>query len=113
MKRAILVALLIGLFLAVPAIPQGGAGDAKPGEELLELKAKVAEQEDRIAQLEEYLEAHKLAAAKLVERLKFADKKGFTYPAPNIDAREALLRGLTAYAEVATGGKTLPKKEGE
>jgi hypothetical protein len=110
MKRAILPALLIALFLAVPAIPQGGVGDGDPAQQIEELKAMVVEQEKRIDQLEGYLEAHKTAAAKLVAKLKFADKNGFTYPAPNIEAREALLKGLTAFAESATGGKKLPKK---
>jgi hypothetical protein len=39
-----------------------------------------------------------LRAELMMSRLKKSRKDGFTYPAPNINAKEALLGGLETYA---------------
>ena len=103
MKRAILPALAIALLLAVPAIPQGGTSDTEKRIEQLEQAA--ADQQKQIKDLQGYVNALKKEAATLVKHLARADKGGFTYPAPNVDAKEELLKGLQSFAAVASSGK--------
>lgn len=111
MKRAILPALFFALLLAVPAIPQGGAREADLANQVEQLKEAVARQEAQIAELQKYVEAQKSAAAVLVRQVESADKKGYLYPAPNTDARKALLYGLKDFAEVAAAGTAAPEQD--
>ncbi|MHC4940227.1 MAG: hypothetical protein ACYTHK_14875 [Planctomycetota bacterium] len=98
MKSYTLPLLLIGLLFAVPALSQGEKKEDSLEKKVEALEKKVAEQEASIDKLNKRVEAQKKASADLAKRLKAARKGGFTYPAPNIDAREALLGGLEAYA---------------
>lgn len=101
MKRAIFPALLVALVLVVPALSQGDGEDL--AKKVQDLEEKVAQQEARLVDLSKHVEATKKEAAKLVQTLAKAEKDGFTYPAPNITAREELLKGLQGYAKVASG----------
>jgi hypothetical protein len=103
MKRAIFPALLIAVFLAVPAIPQAERGEDELAQKVEELTELVSLQDARIKALEGSLKAQRSAAAAMGKAIKFAEKKGFAYPAPNIDAREALLKGLIDYAKAVSG----------
>lgn len=110
MKRALFWTLALGLFLAVPAIPQdqGGLDAVK---EIRALRETLQAQEARIAALEGYVAVHKTEAAELARRLRDADRQGFLYPAPNTDARRALLQGLTRFADTAATGKAGPPRD--
>ena len=108
MKRAILPALALALFLCVPAIPQGDELDLQ--KEVRLLKKHAAKQDEALRRMETYIATLKGEAATLGKQLRFADKKGFTYPAPNTDAREALLFGLTRFSDAAAG-KDVSKSE--
>lgn len=98
MKSYALPLLLIGLLFAVPALSQGENKDVSLEKRVEALEKKVAEQKVSIDKLNKRVEADKKASAALAKKLKAARKGGFTYPAPNIDARESLLGGLEAYA---------------
>ena len=105
MKRAIFPALLIGVLLCVPAL-SGGDEDAtfELAVQVKELKEQVEKSEARIKSLEAFLRVQQQAAAKLGKAVKFAEQNGFAWPAPHIDAREALLKGLKQYTKTAAGG---------
>lgn len=98
MKSYTLPLLLIGLVFAVPALSQGEKKDDSLEKRVEALEKTVAAQKVSIDKLNKRVEAEKKAAADLSKKLKAARKGGFTYPAPNIDARESLLGGLEAYA---------------
>jgi len=107
MKRAFLWTLLLGLLLAVPAVPQDGDSRDRVIEAL---EKKLEEQDLRLKTLEAYVEAQKTAGERLAAKVRQADKKGFLYPAPHTEAKKALLTGLGRYANaVATG--TAPAEE--
>ena len=102
MKSYVLPLLLIGLLFAVPALSQGKK-EATIEDRVVALEKLTAEQTKAIKELQARVEAEKKASAALAAKLKKARKGGFTYPAPNVDAKEALLGGLEAYA--ASHGK--------
>ena len=97
MKSYVLPLLLLGLLFAVPALPQEKKGDTI-ADRVAKLEKQVKSQADSIVRLEKQVEAEKKAREALAKQLKAARKGGFTYPAPNVDAKEALLGGLEAYA---------------
>jgi len=102
MKRAILPALGLALLLALPAIPQDGGNDLQ--DEVDTLKEQVELQEKQIKELKEYVANQQKQAAALSKALGRAEKEGFLLPAPNNDAKKALLSGLKQFASVAAGG---------
>jgi septal ring factor EnvC (AmiA/AmiB activator) len=112
MKRAILPALVLALCVSIPVFSQDDQENETEAlqAELATLKEKVDQQSTRIEQLEGYVAKTKSQAIALHEKLKFAEKKGFTYPAPHTDARKALLFGLQDYAAVAGGGSAAKRK---
>ncbi|MEM8883956.1 MAG: hypothetical protein AAGD14_07810 [Planctomycetota bacterium] len=103
MKSYVLPLVLIGLLFAVPALSQGDKKDEPLEKRVEALEKVVAQQGKTIDALNKRVEAQKKASAELVKQLKAARKGGFTFPAPNTDAREALLGGLEDFA--ATGSK--------
>ena len=109
MKHAIIPALLLGLILVVPAVSKDG--DAGLAKEVTVLKEKVAEQGALLKQVATYLDTQRGEAATLLKLLKKAGKQGFTFPAPNVEAKKALLLGLQRYALVASGGTAEPLKD--
>ncbi|MHC4932846.1 MAG: hypothetical protein ACYTGV_11720 [Planctomycetota bacterium] len=114
MKRAIIPALLIGVLLCVPALSGGDEDEAvELAMQVKELKEQVAQSEARIKSLEAFLRVQQKAAAKLSKAVKFAEENGFAWPAPNIDAREALLKGLKEYSKTAAGGAKAGDPKGE
>ncbi len=107
MKRAIWILPVLALVLAVPALSQDG-GDADNADlagEVAKLKKLVAEQQKVLKETQSYLLTMKGEASLLAKALKKADKGGFTMPAPNNDAKSALLKGLQRYATVGATGK--------
>lgn len=112
MSRMLLPVLFVTLALATPASTQGD-----PLEELKKevagLKETVARQAAQLAALQKQADEGKKEASNLVKALDEAEKGGFTLPAPNTDARQALLSGLQRYARVASGGKAEPEPDKE
>ena len=104
MKRAILPALVLAFLIAIPAVSQDGGTEDELAAKVEKLQEKVDQQELQLKRLETYAAATKAQAATLLKKLKFADEKGFIYPAPHTDARKALLYGLQDFASVASGG---------
>ena len=99
MKSLFLPLMLIGLVFVVPALSQGSAKEEDLAKTVKELQKKVDAQQKSIEKLEARAESDKKASDALAKQLKKARKDGFTYPAPNISAKEALLGGLEAYAD--------------
>lgn len=98
MKSTMLPLFLIGLLFAVPALSQGDKKEQTLEKRIEALEKQTADQQAAIDKLQKRVEADQKAAAALVKQLKVARKGGFTFPAPNIEAREALLGGLESYA---------------
>ena len=103
MKSYVLPFLLVGLLFTVPALSQAEKKEDSVAKKIEALEKKVTDQAKSIKALETRAELDKKSAAVLVKQLKAARKGGFTYPAPNPAAREALLGGLEAFA--ASAGK--------
>ncbi|MHC4953971.1 MAG: hypothetical protein ACYTGZ_08775 [Planctomycetota bacterium] len=112
MKGFAISLLLVSMLFAVPALSQGD-GDAAGlaarvkaleadkkanAERVTALEKQSAAQQKAIDALKARVVAEQKAGAQLAKRLKKARKDGFTYPAPNIDAREGLLKGLDEFA---------------
>lgn len=108
MNRALFPAILLALALVAPALPQGEDEAKDLAKDVLVLMETVEEQEARIVALEAYAAASKAEAATLAKYLRKAEQDGFTFPAPNTDARKGLLLGLQRYAHVASGAKGAP-----
>ena len=104
MKRAILPALAIALILTVPALPQGGPGERDMAKQVADLTEIVSQQQAQLQAIETYLQAAKKQAASLRQALDKAEKGGFILPAPNVEAKKTLLKGLQDYAKVAAAG---------
>ena len=98
MKSTMLPLFLIGLLFAVPALSQGNKNAPAIGKQVEALQKQVDEQKLAIEKLTKRAEASRKASEQLAKQLKAARKGGFTFPAPNISAREALLGGLESYA---------------
>jgi len=99
MKGFALPLALLCLVFAVPALSQGSEKKEDDlATQVKKLTEQVEKQQKAIDELTKRAEADKKAAASLAKQLTKARKGGFTYPAPNIDAREALLGGLEAFA---------------
>ena len=107
MKRAILPVLGLALFLSIPAVSQEEA--VTLDKQVEELKKKVEEQDKALKELQIYVEQQKTQAARLMKSLATAEEGGFLEPAPNNDAKKALLSGLQDFAGVAAGAE--PKRE--
>lgn len=108
MKRAILPALGLALLLSIPAVSQEGEG-VTLDQEVIALKKKVEEQDAALKALQTYVDQQKEQAKRLGKSLAAAEEGGFLEPAPNNDAKKALLSGLQEFADVAAGGE--PKAE--
>ena len=117
-RTLILVAVLALLALTVPAIPQGNNDGARMVDLLRRIEALeliTAEQQDaleehqeRLEKAEAWIERQDRRHAHIVDLAVYSQKKGFLYPAPNIDARGAILHAL----HVLNGGKAkLPPRE--
>ena len=98
MKSIMLPVVLIGLLFAVPALSQGEPKKPTLENRVEALEKQAAAQKLAIEQLTRNAEASRKAAEELAKHLKVARKGGFTFPAPNIEAREALLGGLESFA---------------
>jgi outer membrane murein-binding lipoprotein Lpp len=98
MKQFALPLAIVCLVLVVPALSEGGKKEEDLPTQVKKLTEHVEKLQESVKALEARVEAEKLASAALAKQLKKARKDGFTYPAPNIDAKEALLSGLEAYA---------------
>ena len=107
MKRAILPVLGLALFLSIPAVSQEEA--APLDKQVEELTKKVAEQEKALKALQTYVDQQKTQAARLGKSLAAAEEGGFLEPAPNNDAKKALLSGLQDFAGVAAGSAPKPE----
>jgi septal ring factor EnvC (AmiA/AmiB activator) len=112
MKRSILPVLGLALFLSIPAISQD---EAKPSldKQVEELTKKVEEQDKAMKELRTYVEQQKMQAARLARSLASAEEGGFLEPAPNTDAKKALLSGLQDFAGVAAGAAPKPETSEE
>jgi len=108
MKRAILPALGLALLLSIPAVSQEEEGVTLE-KEVAALKKKVEEQGAALKALQTYVDRQKEQAKQLGKSLAAAEEGGFLEPAPNNDAKKALLSGLQEFAGVAAGGE--PKAE--
>ena len=95
MKRALPIALLVALVLAVPAIPQD---DSKPdlAKRVKLLEKKLTKQEAALKAVEAYMATQDARGAELASALAVAEKKGFLDAGANVDAKEALFKGLRA-----------------
>jgi len=102
MKSTLLPLFLISLLFAVPALSQGDKKEQTLEKRVEALEKQTIDQQFAIDKLNKRVEADRKAAAELAKQLKAARKGGFTFPAPNIDAREALLGGLESYAGAAS-----------
>ena len=104
MKHALPVDVVLALCVSVPALSQ----DEKPA-----LETRIEVLEEIVAKQQEMLDAHVKTrderGAELVRWLDVAEKKGFLYPAPNTDAKKALLAGLRAVAGPVKKPKTAKK----
>ena len=103
MKRASWILFALALVLSVPAFSQGGADGKKMKDRVEALEELTKKQAASIATLEGYVRALKAEGTALTAALKKAEKEGFLYPAPNIDAKKSLLSGLKSAANTMTG----------
>ncbi len=107
MKRAILPALGLALLLSIPAVSQEEG--VTLDQEVATLKKKVELQDAALKALQTYVDQQKEQAKRLGKSLAAAEEGGFLEPAPNNDAKKALLSGLQDFAGVAAG--EAPKAE--
>jgi septal ring factor EnvC (AmiA/AmiB activator) len=107
MKRAVLPILCLLVLLSIPAVSQEEAMTLD--KEVEALKKKVEEQDAALKALQTYVDRQKAQASKLIKDLAAAEAGGFLEPAPNNDAKKALLSGLQEFAGVAAGEE--PKAE--
>jgi len=98
MKEFALPLALVCLVFAVPALSQGSKKEDDLPTQVKKLTEQVDKLQKSVETLEARVEAEKKASAALTKQLKKSRKDGFTYPAPNISAKEALLGGLEAFA---------------
>jgi septal ring factor EnvC (AmiA/AmiB activator) len=111
MKRSILPVLGLALILSIPAVSQEEA--AALDQQVAELTKKVAEQDKALKELRTYVDQQKAQAARLQKNLAAAEEGGFLEPAPNTDAKKALLSGLQDFADVAAGAAPKPDSDEE
>ena len=111
MKRALAIVLLGALVLSLPALSQG-APAPDPEAKVSALEKQVEQQAARLAALEAWRKAVEARAKALEAKLRVAKEKGFTLPAPNNDAKEALLGGLQDFARALSGAPAPRKKAG-
>jgi hypothetical protein len=102
MKRAVLPILGLALLLSIPAVSQEEAEVPLP-KQVEALTRKVEEQGAALKELQAYVDRQKAQAAKLRKSLATAEEEGFLLPAPNNEAKQALLGGLQDFAGVAAG----------
>ena len=93
MKRALPITLVIALLFAVPALSQGDEKDLATRVQQLEKQVE-AQQKLQKDQAKDREDRH----AELIKALADAEKKGYMFPAPNVDAKKALFAGLRALA---------------
>jgi len=101
MKRAIVPALFLALLLSLPAVSQDD-GDTLQ-KDVDALKQKVEEQDAALKKLQDYVDAQKKQALSLAKSMDTAEREGFLLPAPNNDAKRAVLDGIRQFAKVAAG----------
>ena len=111
MKRWILPTLALALVLALPALSQDEAMTLD--QKVEELQKKVEAQDRALKELQTYVDRQKAQAARLGKNLATAEEGGFLEPAPNTDAKKALLSGLQEFAGVAAGGEVKPAEDRE
>jgi len=103
MKRALVPALFLALFLSIPAVSQDDGQTLH--EQLDALTKKVDEQDAALKRLQEYVDRQKKQAGRLAKAMDAAEEQGFLLPAPNNDSKRALLKGIRDFAKVAGGGE--------
>jgi len=103
MKRAIVPALFLALLLSLPAVSQDDERTLR--EEVDALKQKVEEQDAALKKLQDFVDRQKKQAGRLAKSMDKAEEEGFLLPAPNNDAKRALLDGIREFAKVAGGGE--------
>lgn len=106
MKRAIVPALFLALLLSIPAVSQDDGRTLR--EEVDALTKKVEEQDAALKRLQEYVDRQMKQAGRLAKSMDAAEEKGFLLPAPNNDAKRALLKGIRDFAAVVGGGEPKP-----
>ncbi len=108
MTRNIALALLVALLLASVAVPQGTTPVSTDGRvKLLEadvalLQETVKKQQELLKDSLARLDTLKAEGLQLVKAVEKAERDGFAYPAPNINARQGLLDGLKRFGEAVS-----------
>jgi len=97
MKRAIWMTLGLALLLSVPAL-SGGEEEAALQKQVDKLKLAVAAQGAAIKEMQSWILVRKAEGKALAKAVRTAEKKGFLYPAPHVDAKRVLLQGLKQFA---------------
>lgn len=106
MNRLLILSLLVALVLVPPASSQDNQGQVEDLQTtIVVLKEKIAAQDAQLKKIEEQLAQQTEEAKALAKALLAAEKGGFTYPAPNTESREKLLKGLQRYALTLAGVK--------
>jgi len=108
MTRKIALALLVALFLASAAVPQG-TRRVSTDERVKLLEADVALLQETVKKQQKLLkdsvaqlDTLKVEGLQLVKAVEKAERDGFAYPAPNVDARQGLLDGLKRFGEAVS-----------
>ncbi len=96
MKRALPIALLFALVLSVPAIPQADDANFELARKVDVLEKKLAIQEAMLKTVEAHMATQDARGAELARALNVSEKKGFLDAGANVDAKEALFKGLRA-----------------
>jgi len=96
MKRALPIALLFALVLAVPAMPQADDANFELARKVEVLEKKLAKQEAMLKTVEAHIATQDARGAELARALDVSEKKGFLDAGANIDAKAALFKGLRA-----------------
>ena len=96
MKRKLVLAVALALLLAVPAISQGDDESASLRLKVKKLEKQVADLEAFQKTVEKSMKDQAARQAELAKQLVVAEKQGYLYPAPNTDAKKAILKGLRA-----------------
>jgi peptidoglycan hydrolase CwlO-like protein len=103
------MALGLALLLSIPTLTMA-QDESDLQQQVDELSKTVEQQQAAIKEMQGYLDKNQTEAAALLKALEKAEKEGFYYPAPHVDAKKALVAGMKSYARVAAG-KKLAKKE--
>ena len=96
MKRALPIALLFALVLAVPAIPQDDDVNFELAHRVEELEKKLVAVQATLKTVETHMATQVARGAELARALNVSEKKGFLRAGTNLDSKEALFKGLRA-----------------